>query len=1322
MNQRPCPSQAELSALVHGTADIVDASTIADHVDACPVCAAVIRNLETSVDRVVAGLQASFVQDEFADESDYRKAVDVIAAIGRDPSFTSPTSPVAPAAGDSPPLGRIRDYQLLKELGAGGMGTVYKALHTQLEKIVAVKVLPRERTLDPQAVTRFKREMKAVGRLDHPQIVRALDAGLDGETHFLVMEFVDGFDLGTLVSRVGPLAIPDACEIIRQAALGLQHAYEHGLVHRDIKPSNLMLACGSAKPQATTETIDVECRDGSPTLRKGNSTSHPLRKGGEGGVGDNVDFGVRKSELQRGAEGTSSPAGNQDTRSAGTLAASPTVKILDLGLALLHDPQQPAGGELTGTSQIMGTVDYMAPEQIESSHAVDIRADLYSLGCTLWKLLTGHALFTGSQLDTPLKRMLAHVRQAPAPITERRPEVPPALEAVIHKLLAKNPSDRYAAPGEVAAALEPFTAGCNLAELAAFARDGIRRDSTVEPAHATTNVHLSSAFVDTDVPPPSQSQRPDPSSSLLKGVSGGVALSAAAPPRRRIRLAMSFASVAAFFLFGVWIIVRDKDGNIKGKLKLDEGDVVQLETDKQKASQRNVPTVGQNVHGTDRPATDSPGGPAFSNMALVPHPAAIKGIDAWTLETIGHRGRVQSISASSDGRHLATAGDDGSIRIWDPIAGRLIRILLGHSSRIYAVKWSPDGRWLASTTTLPEDGVRIWEAASGRLVNRLGVSAAALAWFQREGEVLLTTLGPETVVVWNADSAKAKRSVPLPLENLTMLEWSPDGTLLAFARTRPEAVGVWDDRASKVLWDKPAHRGRVQGLGWSPDGKTVATGGVDRGIRLWNAGTGESREIETQDQVQGLTWLKGGKTVLAGGSNGIYRVDGPGRDAKDRRIATAAGQTVTASPHGDWCAIADLDSIHILNATTGTVERDLPANGAAVTDVSIGPNGNVLAFAVTNSGANDTVRVRAFDLGQRIFPEPLIGRHGRGTFLQIAVSPDERKIATADAGQTVDLWDVATHGKVGSLKLEANLQSRLVWSPNNRFLAVIGADGVIRLWDTKTRREAARPPAIKMSATLTSSLTWSPDSRFLAATRLDGKSLAAWDTMNETLDSHFDVAGVGMTAQIAWSGNDDFLAAVDDARTLRFWETASGRQLLHDPIVLADQTHLLAWIPGTSTLATMDLQSHVRHWDARQGRMIREHAGVLSDEHWMLGGTLVASRLATATCFWDLSDGARYGTLFALSNAQTLAIGPQGHYVANRPAADTPPLIYVTSTSDGQNWYTPREFGKKFGWKNDPGRVELLGGKQSRQSDTSLRSPEDNQSGLGPANHGEEPK
>jgi hypothetical protein len=278
-------------------------------------------------------------------------------------------------------LGR---YEILGKLGAGGMGAVFKARHAELGKVVALKVLPAGQS-DEVRVARFRNEVRAIGRLNHPNIVAAHDAGEIRGVHFLVMDFVEGMDLARLLDRRGRLSLSDACDAVHQSALGLQHAFERGLVHRDIKPSNLMLTRGGR------------------------------------------------------------------------------VQVLDLGLA--RSFAEVGADTLTAQGMLLGTTDYLAPEQWEHAHTADTRADVYSLGCTLYHLLSGQPPFAGERFQSVLQKMRAHLETPPPPIGNFRPEMPTRLCAVLGRMLAKDPADRFQSPGEVAEALKPFTSGSDLASL-----------------------------------------------------------------------------------------------------------------------------------------------------------------------------------------------------------------------------------------------------------------------------------------------------------------------------------------------------------------------------------------------------------------------------------------------------------------------------------------------------------------------------------------------------------------------------------------------------------------------------------------------------------------------------------------------------------------------------------------------------------------------------------------------------------------------------------------------------------------------------------------
>jgi serine/threonine protein kinase len=384
----------------------------AGHLEQCPACEEALSRLADAPDRLVAGLRDDGLTELHFDRELCRRLEERARAIPSSAPTPAMPAPSPPSTVSVPPTrsGRLGPYRLLRELSAGGMGVVYEAWHTKLQRRVALKTLRPDWMHDSRMVARFHREMAAVGRLDHPNIVRATDADeLDG-LHFLIMDFVDGLDLNEIVRLGGPLKIADACETARRAALALDYIHGHGMVHRDVKPSNLMLT-----------------RDGE-------------------------------------------------------------VKLLDLGLALLYEGA--AVEEASEAGQRLGTANYMAPEQARDPHRVDIRADLYSLGCTLYKLLTG---------QTPVARTTEGLgfgqALAPAPSVEmtpvyiQRPDAPPELTALLDRLLHHDPAKRFAEPEEVARLLQPLAAGANLsalmAEVAAKERAAGVRSSAAPDARPT---------------------------------------------------------------------------------------------------------------------------------------------------------------------------------------------------------------------------------------------------------------------------------------------------------------------------------------------------------------------------------------------------------------------------------------------------------------------------------------------------------------------------------------------------------------------------------------------------------------------------------------------------------------------------------------------------------------------------------------------------------------------------------------------------------------------------------------------------------------------
>lgn len=232
MQAEGCPHRERLSSYLLGTLSEQEAGHLAHHLESCPRCTSVVEALKVLSDASMA---------EGGDASGLAETIDSDPpAQGSGIPAVSTADPPEGSTVEAPFLGQLGDYKLLGKLGQGGMGMVYKSLHTKLGRLVALKVLTKQRVLDDRAVTRFQREMMAVGALDHPNIVRATDASEAGGTHFLVMEYVDGLDLAELVQHCGPLKVADACELIRQTALGLACATSTGW---SIATSNPRTSC-----------------------------------------------------------------------------------------------------------------------------------------------------------------------------------------------------------------------------------------------------------------------------------------------------------------------------------------------------------------------------------------------------------------------------------------------------------------------------------------------------------------------------------------------------------------------------------------------------------------------------------------------------------------------------------------------------------------------------------------------------------------------------------------------------------------------------------------------------------------------------------------------------------------------------------------------------------------------------------------------------------------------------------------------------------------------------------------------------------------------
>jgi predicted Ser/Thr protein kinase len=793
------PSPQVLTAFGLGHLAGRDARTVEQHLALCDTC-------RTAVDSVPADSFVSLLRAARRPLQPPTTPPDDGSAPHGAGTEVAPAS--ATAAGTTPlALADHPRYRVLELLGVGGMGAVYRAEHQLMERTVALKVINRSLTDNPAMVERFRREVKAAAKLSHPNIVHAYDADQAGDTHFLVMEYVEGTSLARLATEQGRLPVAQACDYVRQAALGLQHAHERGMVHRDIKPHNLMLT-----------------PDGQVKI---------------------LDFGLARFAME------ATPAGALLTAAA---------------------PAPAAGESLTQVGTVVGTPDYIAPEQIRDAHTADIRADLYSLGCTLYDLLAGQAPFPEG---TVVQKVMAHLEQAPRPLIELRADVPADLARVVQRLMAKDPAQRYATPADVVAALTPFTGASRPRPanrgrrwlLAATAAALLLAVGILFGAGASLALVLLTGRTHVE--------QPEPVVTGLPQEEKPAALEKATPVGEPLEHARWVRGIA-FTADSKLLITACADG------KLRAWDVA---TGKRRGEPMTAPH-SINCLALSPDGTIALVGCGDSNNA---HGEA----QLWDvgtsklLATLDTRGPVWGVAFSEDAKlltgtyHPADKTSAAQLWEWDGEKVRQLRDM-PHDTPICTVALSPDGKTAATGSA--DDKVRLWETERGTLVGdprRLRCKIRCVAFAPRRTHVL-AACGEEhkggEVYVWSGalfgylDDIQANPSrLPRasPLYSVAEIEKFYAGDIQA-AIFSPNAkylfVGLADRTAQLSRLNGPAVSQDIRcpvsvlTVAYSPDGQFVAVGGaIDNALssgkgaaqlyrlpaKLWDVGA--PREFKTRE-------------------------------------------------------------------------------------------------------------------------------------------------------------------------------------------------------------------------------------------------------------------------------------------------------------------------------------------------------------------------------------------------------------------------------------------------------------------------------------------